>query len=567
MGKKSKRNRGASRVNQSARVQQGAVTNTSATSDVVAAAVVGNEIDPRSISSSTGGTSIRIDPIDSLLMQLAEKKDHEGILKLESKLILRATALEGTELRKAGYIYLVIADALIATEFSSKTSREKAINYLLRCWKAIHSLDEIMLHECVKMLVPLYLEEERHDEAFVTVKRLTVRIPQHALIDPDLILSLARELHQASLSEKVIEILTIFLGTINRSWDKEKRFAAYLAFGEGYTALYEYEKAARFLHKALAITDDQEGKVAALCQMGSMSRYACNYDDALAALNQALDILVSKNQSTKSWLGNTALVHTQIGNVLSDWGKRDLEAVESFERALVIIKEEYPGDANKLSNIYHGNGVVHARLGNWDEAIDYLKLAYRIVVTDTDRRIKSVFPAVLCREIGRVRLDQYFWDERLLHDAQERQNVFMEAATFSQKAMEYGSCTSNNDILNCAQVAYFMNGTEDANKLLMAYFEIEMKKSHGIYCRSCNRKAGNGEDIKICRNCQVVDYCSAAHQTLAWRRGRLSHKVMCPFLKRYRLVAKAENQHIDTESYEDICKDFFETVCVLKYEV
>jgi hypothetical protein len=154
----------------------------------------------------------------------------------------------------------------------------------------------------------------------------------------------------------------------------------------------------------------------------------------------------------------------------------------------------------------------------------------------------------------------------LLHDTQERQNVLREAATFSQESKEYLSCT-NNDILNCAQVAYFIDGIEEGNKLLMAYFESEMEKKEGICCRTCKRKAGNGEDIKICRNCQVVDYCSEAHQTLAWRRGRLSHKVMCPFLKRYRLVAKAENQHIDTESFEDICKDFFETVCVLKYEV
>ena len=120
MGKKSKRNREASKKQRSARAQQGRVTNTSAT-------VVGNEIESRS---STSAGSIRIDPIDSLMQQLAEKDDFEGILKLESKLILRATALEGTEPRKAVYIYLVIADALIATEFSSKISREKAIDYL-----------------------------------------------------------------------------------------------------------------------------------------------------------------------------------------------------------------------------------------------------------------------------------------------------------------------------------------------------------------------------------------------------------------------------------------------------
>jgi hypothetical protein len=78
-------------------------------------------------------------------------------------------------------------------------------------------------------------------------------------------------------------------------------------------------------------------------------------------------------------------------------------------------------------------------------------------------------------------------------------------------------------------------------------------------------KGRKGHKNKICRNCQVVDYCNKAHQTLAWRRGIISHKVMRPFLKRYRLVAKAENR-IDIEPYEDICKDFFETVCVLKYE-
>jgi tetratricopeptide (TPR) repeat protein len=562
MGKKSKRNRVASKKQQIARVQQGGVTNTSsATSDVAAAAaVVGNEIEPRS------SASIRIDPIDSLIVQLAQKDDFEGILKLESKLVLRATALEGTEPRKAGYIYLMVANALIAneliaTEFLSKISREKAIHYLEGCWKVIHSLDEIFVLACARDLVTLYLQEERHDEAFVTMKRLTVRIPQHELIDPDLILYLASELHQAALNEKVIEILTIFLGTINRSWDKEKRAKAYLAFGKGYSSLAEYEKAASFLHKARAITDDPECKVAALLQMGFMSRWSCNYDDALAALNQALaEILVSRNKSTKSWSEKTALVHTQIGDVLSDWGKRDFEALKSFERAVVIIDEEYPGDA--AGRVFHGMGVVHARLGNWDEAIDYLKLAYRIVGADPDRRMKSCFPAVLCEEIGRVCLDQYFWDERLLHDTQKRQNVLREATNFSQVSFESSSIS-----LNHAQVAYLMDGIEVANQVLQMYFEGQMKKKAEIYCSSCSRKAGNGTDIKICRNCQVVDYCSEAHQTLAWRRGRLSHKVMCPFLKRYRLVAKAKKQHIDTESYEDIYKDFFETVCVLKYEV
>jgi hypothetical protein len=69
MGKKSKSNRGASKKKQkSARVQQGGVTNTSATStssDV--AAVVGREIEPST------SASIRRDPND-FFFELKKKK-------------------------------------------------------------------------------------------------------------------------------------------------------------------------------------------------------------------------------------------------------------------------------------------------------------------------------------------------------------------------------------------------------------------------------------------------------------------------------------------------------------
>ena len=567
MGKKSKRNRGVSKKQKSAGLvqEQGGVTNTSATSD--AAAVVGREIEP----STTRSASIRRDPIDSLL-ELVEKGDYEGILKLESDAILQATVLEGTEPQKASFIYLVIARAFVETGQSSLIAREKAIHYLERSFALS---EKVILHECVRLLVPLYLQEWRRDEAVAAVKRL-----QHEIIDPDVILSIAVEFSKSSLNDEVIDILTMFLGTINRSWDREKRAAAYLVFGKGYTNLTEYEKAASFLHKALAITDDTERKVAVLRQMGSISEFSCNYDDALAALNQALEIISaeSTNKSTKSWSEIAALVHLQIGDVLSEQGKHDLDALESYERALVIMKEDDLGDAERLEGIYKGFGlagnlaflyvgigVVHARLGNWDEAIDYLKLAHSYIVGTDTNNMESRFRAKNCENIGRVRLDQYFLDKRLRHDTQERENIVREAVTFSQESIDYGF-NPKEAFLICAQVAYFLTGIGEATTLLMIYFEAEMEKKKGILCRSCKRVAVNGTDIKICRNCQVVDYCSKAHQTLAWRGGRLSNKVMFPFLKRYRLVVKAENG-IDAELVEDICKDFFETVCVLKDEV
>ena len=96
----------------------------------------------------------------------------------------------------------------------------KAIHYLERYFALS---EKGMLHECVRLLVPLYIQEGRHDEAFATVKRLTGRIPQNEHINPDVILSIAKAFYNVFLrNEKVIDILTMFLGTINRSWDKEK---------------------------------------------------------------------------------------------------------------------------------------------------------------------------------------------------------------------------------------------------------------------------------------------------------------------------------------------------------
>jgi hypothetical protein len=83
--------------------------------------------------------------------------------------------------------------------------------------------------------------------------------------------------------------------------------------------------------------------------------------------------------------------------------------LESFERALVIMKEDADlGDAENLAPVYQGIGLVHARVGNWDDAIKVLKLGHSYIVgTDTDST-KPLFLSKHSEEIGRVRLDQYF---------------------------------------------------------------------------------------------------------------------------------------------------------------
>ena len=128
------------------------------------------------------------------LLELVEKGDYEGILKLESDAILRATVLEEREPQQASLIYLVIANAFVETGFSSMIAREKAIHCLERTFALS---EKEMVHDCVKVLVPFCIQEGRNDEVFATVKKIIGSIPQYKLIDLDLIIFIAQAFSQS----------------------------------------------------------------------------------------------------------------------------------------------------------------------------------------------------------------------------------------------------------------------------------------------------------------------------------------------------------------------------------
>ena len=64
------------------------------------------------------------------------------------------------------------------------------------------------------------------------------------------------------------------------------------------------------------------------------------------------------------------------------------------------------------------------------------------------------------------------------------------------------------------------------------------------------------------RVCKVARYCSRDHSIQAWKKGRLCHKVMCPWLKRWRKIT--EGKDATTELCDELCNDFFERVLASK---
>jgi tetratricopeptide (TPR) repeat protein len=556
MGKKSKRNRANSKKKSTRQMEGGAAT-----------------------TRSSGVDDIMM--VQSF-MKLSFIKDYDGALKLESDMFLIAEKFERT--KPAGFaasIYFGIAEVHYhnndRTASISKIAQDKAIRYLKKSFDLVEKVDgnghtfqnQEIVTRSVKYLVNIYLQEEGgFDEAIALMKRLTACL-RHDLIEPALILNMVMRSEEAGQIEKMISILKPILDTIDRSWDKKEQYLAYRALGVGYLDRYKYEKSVSFFRKGLCIADSEKMKVDLLSHLGSAYVFSCDCSKtALNYLHEALDIL-SNESFDQDWLYSVR-VHTMLGELHSHCD--DQEALQHYERALSILTNHHDYDAKSPNplfySIYVQLGDVHARLGNWDKAIEVLDLAAKIV-----KEIE--FVSVLHERIASVQLDRYFSDERLLHDAQKRKDVLQLVGISASLSLIDGGTEGTaryRSLLVLAQQKYFIGKIEEANNHLYAYLGYELnQQGAGVepFCRSCHRKtAGKGRPIETCRGCEVADYCCPSHQRLEWRRGRLSHKVMCPFLKRWRklYIATIKNRP-EPESFEYIAKEFFETVCVLKYKV
>ena len=137
-------------------------------------------------------------------------------------MVRQAKGLEGIEPEMASMVYQAIATAhLEIGSPSRKMAPEKAIHYLERSLGLLEKINDTQesIQSCVLLLVPVHLQEGRYNEAVGTVKRLTSSMP-HEIIYPDLILRIAHKFFETCQFERVIGILTMILGTVNRSWGK-----------------------------------------------------------------------------------------------------------------------------------------------------------------------------------------------------------------------------------------------------------------------------------------------------------------------------------------------------------
>ena len=149
--------------------------------------------------------------------------------------------------------------------------------------------------------------------------------------------------------------------------------------------LCNYSDALAFLNRALdifqniALNPDKDRDIAdTLHHIGICHRRLCNYSDALAFLNRALDIFQhtalnpDKDRNIANTLGNIGICHNELCNYS--------DALTFLNRALDIFQHTAfnPDKDRNIANTLNNIGTCHTKLCNYSDALTFLNRALDI---------------------------------------------------------------------------------------------------------------------------------------------------------------------------------------------
>ena len=415
--------------------------------------------------------------------------------------------------------------------------------------------DNVMLSEGWFCLYECYVMMGRAEEAMDIYKSLCDEIGKES-IDPDSILTFAGILFcDNSKVSHALEILEEHLDTIGSSWENQNQCRAYQLIAGLYCKNNDFAKSNVYFELSIAKeTKNVESEVSALHGLGHNYGRMGDYGKAKTYLEQVLAI--------ESERGDDRIVKTYraMGDVLVAQEGREKEAISMFHKCAGLFEE---GNASaELILVLIKLGQSYTNIGAWDDAVIALEKSLSIAefIEDErlaefieDERLGNQLKAEAKEVLGKVYLAK---DEALpeRNDELIRKALFWSQAAFNHLQISNGGVSLELN-LDLMQEYYFLGDSENAHVALKGYLEgaVRLGESH---CQTCYQTCAEDAIMAKCSVCKVARYCSRGHSIQAWAKGRLCHKVMCPFLKRWRKIKQGEDT--TTELCDKLVNDFFD---------
>ena len=477
-------------------------------------------------------------------MQLYTSRDWAGLLEIESKMIAVVKMFESSNPELAGCISWNLGTA------HRELGREGGIEHATSYFKKAAELEggnNVIRTAGMLGLAQCYVKMGRVEEAMDLYKSLCDEIGKETL-HPVAILELAEILRVNHETSRSLTILEEHLDNIERSWEKPEQCRAYEFIAAHYRAKTDYAKSNVYFERQLPIAKETKNvdlEASALYGLGRNYVSMSDYDKAMAYLEQAL---VIARQGER-----IGMTYTAMGDVLVAQEGREKEGILMFQTCVGLLEE---GNQSKaLIEVILKLGRAYTQIEAWDDAIATLEKGFSIAESIGDERLGHQSKAAAKQSLGKTYLEKYAsLPER--NDELIRTALFWSQAAYTLRKSKGG--VNHLDLhLDLAQEHYFLGDLEKAHAALKIYLGGKVRLGASC-CQTCHQTCAKDAHMEKCSVCKVARYCSRDHSIQAWKKGRLCHRVMCPFLKRWRKIT--EGKGAAAELCDELFNDFFERV-------
>ena len=485
--------------------------------------------------------------------QLYESEDWEGLLELESEM----SAIASNDPGAAIVINFILGDA--HKELGREGGIKRATLYFKKTIElAKKAGNNYILTKALLCLCGCYVKNGRIEEAMDLYKSRCDEIGKESM-DPGDILTFAQIVNNDE-SSRSLTILEEYLETIERSWNKHEQYRAYHMIAGLYRGKDHFAKSNMYFERQLSIAKETklvELEYLALHGLGHNYGRMGDYDNAMVCLEQALVIQSERGDD------RIGMTYTAMGDVLVAQEGREKEAILMFQKSVGLFEEGNVSEA--LIRLFLKLGNAYRSIGAWDDAIASLEKGLSIADSIEDASLGSRLNAIAKKSLGNVYLEKFHSTDESLVDIPERNEELIRKALFwseaARKQSRFEGARDPTCALDLAQEYYFLGDSEKAHDALEIYLAgmVHMGES---CCQACNEICAKDTIMKKCSFCKVARYCSVAHSIQGWRKGRLCHKVMCPYLQRWRKIKPGKRKTIELR--DALCNDFFERVLASK---
>ena len=501
-----------------------------------------------------------------LLSEKALKSAESAVLlKSESAVLLNSesTVLAAIKMRPAGINLIQVYCNLASLHRSDAATKPEGCDQAISYYKKAKELEKRRFELFEPEIITCYLDFDRCDEAVKSFQESKSRSKESFILQGmqaadafetavGFCLSVADEFRSKGKHKHACDTLNLISDEIEGSWKPSWQNNAYTLLSCSSLTHGELRNAIMYAEKVLSVVrkqNDRTNEAVALEYLGVLYERCCKYHAAMAHLQHALAIqktLKSEDSSQK-----VLQIYIKIGWVyLNDGAGNEEKALKLFECAISKTQRAFAdaGGPLRLVNAFRGMGIAYYDLGKWDHAIEFLKksLGHCTELTRAERMLSLIY-------LGSTYIEKY----RTLPNKGTQV-----LANICDELRQDGAFDPNEE----SEAIYIhikllmLGGQRNyAARALKYTFDREMNMRDGnvVRCQCCRQRDGNSVELLKCSGCKVKFYCNRVHQKKNWRGRFFDHKMLCPYLKRWRRVTKGKS----TRDYrESIMNDFFDTI-------